>query len=140
MAQDAGVQLWVETNGVWADTLKMKNLLRAVNSPAVGVVWDIHHPYRYFDESPAATAANIGQYVRHVHVKDSVRGPDGKVIYKMLGYGDLPIPDCLRELKSLGYDGCLSMEWVKRWNRDLEDAGVVFPHFVYQVRRTLASL
>lgn len=140
LAQNAGVQLWVESNGVWADTARLKALIEAVGSSFVGVVWDIHHPYRYFGETPQTTAANIGPFVRHVHLKDSVMGANGKPAYKMLGYGDLPVSDCLRELKALGYDGCLSMEWVKRWNCDLEDAGVVLPHFAYQVRRTLAGL
>ena len=135
-AEKAGVGLWVETNGVYADTARLKALLETVSSPAVQAVWDIHHPFRYFGESVETTVANIGPYIRHVHLKDADM-TDGKITYKMLGYGSLPVLETLKALKALDYDGYLSMEWVKRWNEGLEDAGIAFPHFIYQVRNML---
>ena len=138
-AEKAGVTLLMETSGVWADTAKLAALIAEVNSPAVRVLWDVHHPVRYFNETPAETYANIGQYVCHVHLKDSVMR-DGKVVYKMLGYGDLPLLDALKLLKNGGYDGFLSMEWVKRWNEELEDAGIVFAHFIYEIKKLLGKI
>jgi fatty-acyl-CoA synthase len=38
--------------------------------------------------------------------------------------------DALKELKAYGYDGFVSLEWVKRWNPDLSEPGIVFPHFM----------
>lgn len=67
-------------------------------------------------------------------IKDSIR-ENGVLHYKMVGYGDLPISDCFRMLKNNGYDGFISLEWTKRWNMELEDAGIVFSHFAYAVRR-----
>ena len=32
-------------------------------------------------------------------------------------------------LKSIKYNGYISLEWVKRWANNIEDCGVVFPHF-----------
>lgn len=139
LAEQAGVELWIETNGIWADTARLRAMLDRVNSPAIGVVWDIHHPIRNFGESAETTAANIGTLTRHVHVKDSALNEKGGLVYKMLGYGSLPVTKCLRELHALGYDGYLSMEWVKRWNSELEDAGIVFSHFAYQMRRYLSQ-
>ena len=64
---------------------------------------------RYFAESPVDTWENIGPYVRHVHIKDSVMTGAG-MQYKMLGYGDLPIAEALSILKSNGFDGFVSLE------------------------------
>ena len=59
----------------------------------------------------------------------------GRMIYKMLGYGDLPIKAALKLMKENGFDGYVSLEWTKRWNDELEDAGVVFSHFSHTIRQ-----
>ncbi len=138
MAQACGVTLLVETNGIYADTARLARLIRAADSPAVQVLWDVNHPVRFFGETPEQSFANIGAYVRHVHVKDSVM-ENGRIQYKMLGYGDLPLKTCVALLKAAGYEGYLSLEWVKRWNDDLEDAGIVLPHFAHAARGLLAD-
>lgn len=53
IAQGFGVTLLVETNGVYADTKRLKALLDQVNMPSVQALWDMHHPFRYRGESPA---------------------------------------------------------------------------------------
>lgn len=128
IAQGFGVCLLVETNGVYADTARLRSLLDKVNMPSVAALWDMHHPYRYGGESPRQTVDNLGAYIKYVHVKDSVI-KDGKCQYRMMGEGDLPIEDMLNELYTIGYDGYISLEWVKRWASELSDAGVVFPQF-----------
>ena len=134
VAEASGVTLLVETNGVFAQTARLRKLIQEVNSPAVQVLWDLHHPVRYFNEPVALTYHNIGEFVRHVHIKDSVM-ENGVLHYKMVGYGNLPISECFKTLKAGGYDGFVSLEWTKRWNMELEDAGVVFYHFAHTVRR-----
>lgn len=84
-----GVTLLAETNGVYADTAVLRELLDAVNHPNVAALWDVHHPYRYLGEKPEETIANLGDYIRYVHVKDSIM-ENGKVEYKLMGEGDLP--------------------------------------------------
>ena len=46
-----------------------------------------------------------------------------------MGEGDLPVDAMMMALQSINYEGYVSLEWVKRWASDLEDAGIVFPHF-----------
>ncbi|MCL2077259.1 MAG: AMP-binding protein [Oscillospiraceae bacterium] len=128
IAKTGGVTLLVETNGVYADTKRLRKLLDGVNSPHVAALWDMHHPYRYFNQSGEETIANLGDYIKYVHIKDSVY-EGGKIKYRLMGEGDLPLAEMLRTLEKSGYDGYVSLEWVKRWSDDLEDAGVVFPHF-----------
>lgn len=121
----------VETNGILADSAKMKNFIEDVIANGCdncGVLWDVHHPYRFNNESVDTTCANIGKYVKYVHVKDSVMA-DGKVVYKLMGQGDVPVVDAVKALKNIGYDSCVCLEWVKRWCPDLEEPGIVFSHF-----------
>ncbi|MBO5929701.1 MAG: AMP-binding protein, partial [Clostridia bacterium] len=128
-AEKAGVCLLVETSGVYADSARLKALIETVDSACVRVLWDIHHPFRFFHEAPAETLANIGKYTKYVHIKDSVISEDGSVQYKILGDGDVPVVEILDLLKISGYDDFVSLEWVKRWNKNLEDAAIVFPAF-----------
>lgn len=136
IAEEKGVTLLVETNGVYADTKRLCDLLNEAASDAVGALWDVHHPYRYAGESAGTTVQNLGAYIKYVHVKDSVI-EDGKVSYRMMGEGDLPIDDFMLALHSINYDGYVSLEWVKRWAKDLSDAGIVFPHFANYMSRYL---
>jgi len=138
IAAKAKVTLLVETNGVYCDTKRLRKLLDEVNSPSVAALWDTHHPYRYMNESAAETIANLGEYIRYIHVKDSVV-VDGHLKYKLMGNGDMPIKEMLDSLVEVGYDGYVSLEWVKRWAGDLEDAGIVFPHFARYMKKYLTA-
>lgn len=128
IAEKANVSLLVETNGFFADTARLKTLLDKVGKHNVGALWDMHHPFRYNNESAAQTIGNLGSYIKYVHVKDSVMNGD-EVEYRMMGEGDIPIADMLEELKKIGYFGYVTLEWVKKWADYLCDAGIVFPQF-----------
>lgn len=133
-AEQKGVMLLVETNGVYADTKRLSKLLQAVRSDAVGALWDMHHPYRFVGESPEQTVQNLGAYIKYTHLKDSVM-LDGKVCYRMLGEGDLPVAGMVQALQSINYEGYISLEWLKAYQPDLQDAGIVFPHFAHYMQQ-----
>ena len=128
-AEAAGVTLLVETNGVYADTARLRDLLTDVASDAVGALWDINHPCRFANETPAQTIDNLGAYVKYVHFKDSVADEHGKISYRLMGEGTLPAAEAINALRSVNYEGYISLEWLKAYMPDLEDAGIVFPHF-----------
>ena len=128
IAEEYDVTLLVETNGVYSDTRRLRALLDNVGSHKIAALWDMHHPYRFAGESPEQTVANLGERIKYVHTKDSVM-EDGKVVYKMMGEGDLPIQEMIEALKSIQYTGYISLEWVKLWMPNLLDAGVVFPQY-----------
>lgn len=140
LAEKKGIILLVETNGVYADTLRLSKLLKAVNSPCVKALWDVHHPFRFFDETPIETWKNIGEQVRYIHVKDSVIDEQGKVAYRLPGYGDVPLRELFALLRDEQYDGFVSLEWVKRWSTEIEDPAIVFPFFVHFVRQWEKSM
>ena len=137
-AKDTGVTLLIETNGVYSDTKRLRALLDKVNCREVAALWDIHHPYRFAHETPETTIENLGSYIKYVHVKDSImeKGADGKktIKYRMMGFGDMPIPGMLHALREIGYEGYISLEWVKRWAPEIDDCGIVFPQFANYMR------
>jgi len=123
----------LETNGVFGDTKLLASVLRQVNEPQAGVLWDVHHPYHFFGESVEDSYTRIAPYLHHLHMKDSVM-ENGQAMYKMMGFGDIPNDKILDLLKNDGYAGYVSLEWVKRWNKNLTEPGVVFPQFINYVR------
>ncbi len=127
-AEEHKVTLLVETNGVYSDTKRLAELLNNIESDYIGALWDVHHPYRYGNETPAETITNLGAYVKYTHVKDSVM-EDGKVSYKIVGEGDVPLDDFISALRSINYEGYISLEWLKQYAPELSDPGIVFPHF-----------
>jgi len=134
-AAQKNVTLLVETNGVYADTARLAKLLADVGSPAVAALWDVHHPYRYFNEAPSTTWKNLGSQIRYIHFKDSEMLAGGKIRYRLAGSGNLPLVEILALLKAKGYNGYVSLEWVKRWSSEIEDAAVVFPQFISWIRQ-----
>jgi len=129
-ATDKDVTLLIETNGAFADSNVMSKFMKDLNLSNVGVLWDAHHPYRYMNESFDTTYKNLAPWIKYVQVKDSVV-IDGETQYKLFGKGDLPLESLISLLSNDGYDGYISLEWVKRWNSKLEEADIVLPQYKY---------
>ncbi|NMA95146.1 MAG: sugar phosphate isomerase/epimerase [Clostridiales bacterium] len=138
-AKDRGVMVLIESNGVYANSRTLLALLEGLKSDNIGIVWDIHHPYRFMNEDIEDTYERLKGFIRHVHVKDSIC-VDDKVKYCLLGQGDIPLEQALELLKADGYKGYLSLEWVRRWYYGLEEPGIVFPHFIYTVKDMLENV
>lgn len=133
-AAEFGTDLLIETNGILADSTLMKSFMESVDEPNMGIIWDIHHTVRFFGEKTADTVEKIGKWIKHVHVKDSVRGRNGAITYMLTGYGDIPVDEAYSALSNIGYDGYYSYEWVKRWSRELAEPGVAFYKYVSYMR------
>ena len=120
----------------------MQNLLdviQAVRHPQVGVLWDVHHPFRFFSEPLADTYEKLKDRIRHVHLKNSV-ATDGGVRYTLMSHGDVPVVEVLRLLASGGYDGWIAFEWEKRWHPEIEEPEVALPDFIRVLRAAEAQL
>jgi len=128
-AKDKKITPLIETNGVFADSKALAAFMRKIDCVNKGVLWDINHPCRFFGETPEYTFENIGGYLKYMHIKDSVYY-DGKIEYRMVGHGNLPIYDILKLISANGYNGILSLEWTKRWVPELQEPGIVFSHYV----------
>ena len=128
-AEQDDVALLVETVGLYADTSRLRDLLNVFACDYLAALWDINHPFRSFNEDPDTTITNLGAYIKHVHVKDSVV-ENGEIKYRLIGEGTLPIATMIRALASVNYDGFLSCECKPEEMEDFGIADIVFPHFV----------
>ncbi len=137
IAAKYNITILTETNGALADTKKCRAFLDSVNRENCGVIWDAHHTVRFFGETPKESLTNIGKYLRHVHLKDSVMGTNGKITYLLTGYGTIPFTEIVKALKGFGYDGYLSYEWVKRWSRELAEPGIALYQYINYMKGIL---
>jgi sugar phosphate isomerase/epimerase len=136
-----GVAVLLETHDDFTDPRLMRRALEAADHPAVGAIWDIHHPYRLLEVPIAAAWEAIGPWVRSVDVKDSAADFGARLGYRyvLLGEGDVPVTEAIRVLKAAGYDGWLTFEWEKMWHPDLAEPEVALPHFMCEMRKLLAA-
>ena len=128
-AEEKNVGILVETCGIFSDTLLLKDTLDTFACDSVGALWDLHNPARFRGESAEETIKNLGAYVRHVHVKDS-EGSGENLAYCLIGEGELPIDELIDALRSINYDGFISLEWDVAWLPELADMDIIFSHFV----------
>ena len=130
-AEQWDVAILLKTSGIYADTTRLMKMLESFASDYLAALWDVHHPYRDHGESGDTTIRNLGNFVRHVHLRDS----DDSGAYNLIGEGTMPIEDIMRALSSVNYDGFVSLEWKPEWMEDLQDPEVIFPYFVNYMSR-----
>jgi len=125
-AENRGIILLVETVGLFSDTKKLSDFLNEFANDNLAALWDLHYPYRLHGEQPEETVKNLGAYIRHIHIKDS----DGENSFSLVGEGSIPITEVVNALRSVNYDGFMSIEWDPAWDSDICDMDIIFPHFV----------
>ena len=136
LAKEKRVTILVKTSGIYSDTLLLRDLMNHFACDELAALWDVHHPYRDHGESPADSITNLGAYVRHVHMRDS----DDASTYNLIGEGTFPVKDVMNALRSIDYDGFISLEWKPGWMDDLTDRDIILPHFVNYMERFERSL
>ena len=139
VAEAHGVTLLLETYGVYSDTARLSRVLAQIESDYVGALWDINHPYRTFGESPEMTVQNLGARIMYVHMKDSLM-ENGRISYRFLGEGDLPIDQVISALRSINYEGYVTFEWMRsQAGGAYTDPGIAFPHCINYLRRYIGT-
>ena len=143
-AQGTNVTVLLESHGDFAQSDLLPDVMERVASPHVGILWDTHHPWRFNGEQPQDTVAKIGPWIRHTHWKDSrtrpateANPPPGNFGYVLFGTGEFPVSNFLTTLKTIGYDGWLSLEWEKKWHPTIEEPEVAFPQFIAKLKELL---
>ena len=126
-ARPRGVTVVIETHGQFTDSPTLLELMRLADSQSVAILWDAHHTF-VAGEQPEATVAQLGKWIRHTHLKDSVpAGTDRK--YVLTGRGEVPVKRQIEALARIGYKGFYSFEWEKRWHPEIEEPEVAFADF-----------
>jgi len=140
IARDAGITIVVETHDDWVATKPLREAFDLAGNPeGVAFLWDVNHPYRSAGETPIESFKNIGRMTRYTHWKDSRLTPEGKTEHCLVGEGGLPLKEIYQLLRDSGYDGWYTLEWEKRWHRDLAEPEIAFPGYVKTMRAIAAG-
>ena len=127
-AQQAGITLLLETAGLFCNTTALRDLLDRFACDDLGALWNMSAAYFGGGEEPEEIIKNLGAYVRHVHFTDARRTGDG-VEYCLAGEGELPIADMMLALRSVNYDGFISLVWNPAWCAELDDMEIIYSQF-----------
>jgi len=126
-ARPRGVSVLLESHGEFVTSPALVDLMQRADSPAVGILWDAHHTF-VAKESTETSVAQLGPWIRHTHLKDSVPAGTGRK-YVLTGRGEVPVKQQIAALARTGYKGFYSLEWEKRWHAELEEPEVAFADF-----------
>lgn len=128
-AEEKGVALLIETTGIFCDTAALRELLESFACDSISALWDMYSTFFTAGEGPEDTIRNLGAYVKHVHIKDAAKTESGTE-FCLIGEGQLPIKEMMLALRSVNYDGFISLEWDPEWCPELDDMEIIFSHFV----------
>jgi sugar phosphate isomerase/epimerase len=132
------VTVIIESHDHFTSSATLSDVLRAANSDHVALLWDAHHTFAASNEDPEFTVKQLGQWIRHTHLKDSVgTGEDRK--YVLTGTGNVPIARQIKALQSINYKGFYCFEWEKVWHPDILDPEVAIPDFARVVGQCLGN-
>jgi L-ribulose-5-phosphate 3-epimerase len=104
-------------------------LVEAIGSPAVKIVWDPGNAaWTQRERAVPDGYERVKPHIAHVHLKDVVlRGASGQPEATVLGRGDVDIPGQLTALVRDGYTGCASLETHYRVKAHLSEEAVNRP-------------
>lgn len=151
-AETVNLEVVMETHGDFSDSHLVVEVMQRVESPAVGILWDTHHPWRFCNEPIAETFERLRPWIRQTHWKDSVAEPNTSTNhdetkraaeaahalmsghkhadYVFFGDGEFPIAGCDQLLREAGFTGSYCFEWEKAWHPELAAPEEALPGFV----------
>src|SRR5215470_3321046 len=132
------VTVIIESHDHFTSSATLSDVLHAADSEHVGLLWDAHHTFATSNEDPEFTVKQLGQWIRHTHLKDSTgSGEDRK--YVLTGRGTVPIRRQIESLRSIGYKGFYCFEWEKLWHPELEVPEIAIADFARIVGQCLGN-
>jgi len=125
-AAEKGIKTMVENHGFFCqDSLRVEQLVTAVNHPNFGVLIDIGN-FLCVDDDPAMAVGRLMPYAFHCHAKDFHIKPgtglfpgQGWFVSRagnylrgaIIGHGNVEILHCLKIMNNGGFEGVLSIEF-----------------------------
>lgn len=140
-AAERSVRIGLETHDSFLAAATVADVLRRVPSPAVGAVWDSHHPFRA-GETAEAVDQSIGARVVLAQVKDARRTPGRPEEWELvpLGEGEVPVRRMLELLHARRYQGWVSVEWERHWHPELAEPQIALPAHIALLRKWLEDI
>lgn len=114
-AKAHGVTALLEIHGDFNTIETLTPVLVALRKKnGFGLIWDIGSSDIVYRENWLPFYELIRPFIKHVHLKDQ----NGEEL-TLPGEGSIPIVPIVKRLIADGYDGCLSLEWEKRWHPEI---------------------
>ena len=125
IAARSGVTVLLETHGDFNTIDRIGRICDSVDCGGFGLLWDIEHTYKAGVDSEEF-AERFGALIKHIHMKDIDR--DGKLC--LPGDGIINPSELTAILDKIGYSGHVSLEWEKRWQKELAEPDEAFSRYV----------
>ena len=133
-----GVTVIIESHDHFTSSATLKDVLNEASSEHAALLWDAHHTFATSNEEPEFTVKQLGKWIRHTHLKDSVgSGEDRK--YVLTGRGNVPIERQIKALQSIDYKGFYCFEWEKVWHPELQDPEIAIADYARVVGQCLGN-
>ncbi|MBQ6321938.1 MAG: TIM barrel protein, partial [Lachnospiraceae bacterium] len=134
IAGESPVTILVETTGAFASTLYLRDLLNRFSDDRLAALWDMYATTVEGGEDAETTITNLGAYVRHVHIHD-YKGTREEAEPELFAEGKLPLEDLMNALRSVNYDGFISLFWDPDWAPEIADLEIILTHFATGMSR-----
>ena len=135
MSEDFPVAILVETVGTYSDTALLRELLNEfADDQELAACWNMYATCAEGDEDAETTITNLGAYVHHVHIHDYRKVADS-ISPELIGEGELPLKELMNALRSVNYDGFISLQWDPAWIEGIDDIEIILTHFYSCMRR-----
>ena len=120
LAEKNGVSILIETCGPLANTKKVIEVINMFGTAALKVCWNIRETFFTASESADKTIQTLGAYIAYVRIGDKKNG-----VNVLIGDGELPVKDFMNALRSLNYDGFVSV----MDSGEITSADIILTHF-----------
>ena len=128
----------IESHDHFTASPTLKEVLQLADSDHVGLLWDAHHTFASSNEDPEFTVRQLGPWIRHTHLKDSIGSGENRK-YVLTGRGNVPVQRQIASLRSIGYKGFYCFEWEKLWHPDLEDPEIAIADYARVIGQCLGD-
>ncbi len=129
-AKPTGVEIWLEVHGWYNTAERILAVASQVRHDGFGIIWDVEHSDEADKGDFLSFYEPVKHLIRHVHVKDHKRLPDGAFRLCSVGEGDIPLREMVERLEKDGFGGCYSLEWEKKWHPELPAPEEEFPSYI----------
>lgn len=119
-AEQNGVCILLETAGALINTEKVLEVINLFGTVALKVCWNIRETYFTAGETADKTIQTLGSYINYVRLGDKKQGEN-----VLIGDGELPVKDFMNALRSLNYDGYVSV----MDSGEISSADIILTHF-----------
>ena len=128
-AEKKGITILIETSGLFCKSKILRDLLDRFACDSLAALWNMSAAYFEGGESSEEIIKNLGAYIKHVHMNDAIKTETG-IEFCLIGEGELPIREMMLALRSVNYDGFISLVWDPKWCEELDDMEIIFSQFI----------